>query len=357
MLGCVQRDAKVKTQTDTYFRWAQFTFVISQAGLHAATLGKSPRYEEDRDDLGGHRIFPAKMELEMSLEQLESPQSEHTKSADVYREMEALSARDWQLWSICALMIVVIAIGFAAFVLPNVVWSTVVMHADHHYMPQLFFGLITLIILFNVYILQQKRALDRTRAQLLRELMESAKAREVALVDPLTSVFNRRYMDEVFPREITKAARGGTDLSFVMLDVDGFKDINTKFGHFSGDQYLRDVATLLKKTFRGSDTVLRLGGDEFLIILPETSNKQANRAAERLLWETRWWNQAGHAKYELSFSCGVATYQKGMDLKEVLELADRDMYRAKRERQSMPAPWMEEDELRGPRVAASDEVH
>ena len=293
----------------------------------------------------------------MSVEHIQS----ESPSTEVFRDMEALSARDWQLWSICALMLVVVAIGFSAFVLPNLMWSGVTLHADHRYMPQLFFGLLTLIILFNVYILGQKRTIDETRKRLLRELVESAKAREVALVDPLTSVFNRRYMDEIFPREISKASRAGTELSFVMLDVDGFKDINTKFGHFAGDQYLRDVATLLKKTFRGSDTVLRLGGDEFLVILPETSNKQAQRAAERLLWETRWWNQAGHAKYELAFSCGVATYHKGMDIKEVLELADRDMYRSKREKQASATAendaWIDPDNRRVSRVRASDEVH
>jgi diguanylate cyclase (GGDEF)-like protein len=288
-------------------------------------------------------------------------QAEQQESEDIYRDLDALSSRDWQLWSICALVIVVIAIGLAAFVVPNLVWAG--MHTDPRYVPQLFFGLITLIILFNVYILEQKRKLNRTRAHLLRELMESAKARETALVDPLTGVFNRRFMEEIFPREISKAMRSGTDLSLIILDVDGFKDINTKFGHFGGDQYLRDVATLLKKTFRGSDTVLRLGGDEFLIILPETSNKQAVRAAERLTWETRWWNQAGHAKYELAFSCGVATYRKGMDMKEVLDTADKDMYRVKLERQAMqpPAPsdsWMiEEGDEKLARTAKKDEVH
>jgi diguanylate cyclase (GGDEF)-like protein len=252
---------------------------------------------------------------------------------DLYQKMlqsmEELSARDWQLWSICALMIVVVAIGLAAFLLPNLVSPNFLLRADHQYLPQLFYGLITLIILFNVYILDQKRRLDRTRMELLHELVESSKAKETALVDPLTSVFNRRYMEEVFPREINKAKRTGTDLSFLMLDINGFKEINSKFGHSGGDQYLRDVATLLKKTFRGSDTVLRLGGDEFMVILPETSNKQALRAAERLSWETRWWNQAGHAQYELSLSCGVATYREGMDIKQVLDLADKDMYQTK----------------------------
>src|SRR5436305_11866621 len=267
---------------------------------------------------------------------VKEPQPELVVS-DLYQKMlqsmEELAARDWQLWSVCALMIVVVAIGLAAFLLPNLVSPNFLLRADHQYLPQLFYGLITLIILFNVYILDQKRRLDRTRMELLHELVESSKANETALVDPLTSVFNRRYMEEVFPREINKAKRTGTDLSFLMLDINGFKEINSKFGHSGGDQYLRDVATLLKKTFRGSDTVLRLGGDEFMVILPETSNKQALRAAERLNWETRWWNQAGHAQYELSLSCGVATYREGMDIKQVLDLADKDMYQTKIELQ------------------------
>src|SRR5437588_5555930 len=267
---------------------------------------------------------------------VKEPQLELVAS-DLYQKMlqsmEELSARDWQLWSICALMIVVVAIGLAAFLLPNIVSASLLLRADHQYLPQLFYGLITLIILFNVYILDQKRRLDRTRMELLHELVESSKAKETALVDPLTSVFNRRYMEEVFPREINKAKRTGTELSFLMLDINGFREINSKFGHSGGDQYLRDVATLLKKTFRGSDTVLRLGGDEFMVILPETSNKQALRAAERLSWETRWWNQAGHAQYELSLSCGVATYRDGMDIKKVLDLADKDMYQTKLELQ------------------------
>ncbi|HWC16745.1 MAG TPA: GGDEF domain-containing protein [Terriglobales bacterium] len=266
----------------------------------------------------------------MSVEQ---PKSESPSFNDVYREMQVLSSRDWQLWSICALMVLVIALGLCAFLIPNVFWTNVLAHTDQRFIPQLFYGLITLIVLFNIYVIDQKRRLDRTRMHLLREVVESTKAREMALMDPLTGVFNRRYMDEVFPKEISKATRSGTELSFIMLDIDDFKDVNTKFGHFGGDQYLRDVATLLKKTFRGSDTVLRLGGDEFLVILPETSNKQAQRAAERLGWETRWWNQAGHARYEISLSCGVSTYRNGMDIKQVLEQADQDMYRTKMERQ------------------------
>jgi len=292
------------------------------------TFAEPERSSSDRSRL-------AFTEMAMSPEQ---SQFESASLKDIYREMQNLSSRDWQLWSICALMIVVIATGLAAFVLPGVVWANLFSRADHQLLPQLFYGLITLIVLFNIYILDQKRRLDRTRMELLREVVETSKARETAMMDPLTGVFNRRYMDEVFPIEINKAIRSGAELSFLMLDIDGFKDVNTRFGHSGGDQYLRDVATLLKKTFRGSDTVLRIGGDEFLVVLPVTSNKQALRAAERLTWETRWWNQAGHADYEISLSCGVATYHDGMDMKQLLDAVDSDMYRSKMARQGCDTP-------------------
>jgi len=272
----------------------------------------------------------------MTMEQNQGPETFH--SADVYREIEELSKRDWQLWSICALVIVVIAIGFAAFLLPNLVWASATLHTDHRYLPQLFFGLVTLIVLFNVYILDQKRNLNRTRGQMLRHLMEASQARQVAIIDPLTNVFNRRYLDELIPREISRAVRGQSELSMLLIDINGFKEINTKFGHMGGDQYLRDLANLLKKTLRGSDTVVRLGGDEFVVILPETGKAQAHRAAERLQWEAKWWNQATQASYQLSFSCGVATYQEGMDVEQVMRLADKEMYRNKREQKSCSTP-------------------
>jgi GGDEF domain-containing protein len=197
-------------------------------------------------------------------------------STDLHREIDALAARDWQLWSIAALVIVVFAIGFASMVLPNVM-ATAALHSDSKYLPQLFFGLIVLIVLFNIYILDQKRELNRARTQVLRQLAECARAQELAIIDPLTNVFNRRYMEEVIPKEQARADRGHHELSFLIIDCDDFKAVNTRFGHFGGDQYLKDFAQLLKSTFRGSDTILRMGGDEFMVILPETSNPQAQR--------------------------------------------------------------------------------
>src|SRR5690348_13465032 len=95
-----------------------------------------------------HREPMMSDEQQQALEQhAERQQAEQQESGEIYRDLEALSSRDWQLWSICALVIVIIAIGLAAFVVPNLVWINI--RTDSRYVPQLFFGLITLIILFN----------------------------------------------------------------------------------------------------------------------------------------------------------------------------------------------------------------
>jgi diguanylate cyclase (GGDEF)-like protein len=254
-------------------------------------------------------------------------------STDLHREIEALATRDWQLWSIAALVIVVFAIGFTSMILPNVI-SAAALRSDSRYLPQLFFGLIVLIVLFNVYILDQKRDLNQARAQMLRQLADCAKAQELAIIDPLTNLFNRRYMEEIIPKEQARADRGHNELSFLIIDCDDFKAVNTKFGHFGGDQYLKDFAKLLKTTFRGSDTILRMGGDEFMVILPETGNAQAQRAAERLRWEVSWRNQATQASYQLAFSCGVATYRSGCKMEQVLREADYALFQEKHQSRS-----------------------
>ena len=106
---------------------------------------------------------------------------EQQPRAELYREIEALASRDWQLWSICALVLVVIGIGLAAFMLA---------------------------------LLDQKKNLTRARSEMLRHLMECAEAKQVAIIDPLTGVFNRRYLDQLIPREISRSMRGGGQLSF-----------------------------------------------------------------------------------------------------------------------------------------------
>jgi len=119
-------------------------------------------------------------------------------------------------------------------------------------------------------------------------------------------------------------------LTFLMVDVDRFKTVNTRYGHLTGDFVLAQVAALLKSSVRGSDAVIRYGGDEFLIILADTSSPDAHTVVERIAAYVRDWNGAGHLDgFELSLSVGRSEWTDGKTLDQVLDAADRDMYARK----------------------------
>ncbi len=246
---------------------------------------------------------------------------------DLEREMKALEGRDLQLWSISLLVILIVAGGFVAIIFPNVMWKLGTLRLDGRYVPQLFFGFIALILLFNIYAVQQRRALHHLRAELLREFVRAEAAEKLTLVDPLTEMFNRRYLDQIISSEVGRADRRGTSLTFLMMDVDEFRSVNTRLGHLVGDRILSEVGKLLRETFRRSDTVLRYGGDEFMVVMPETNEQQAEPAIERLLARVAYWNrQETLPGFRLRLSCGLATYTKGADVKEVLDTADQRLY-------------------------------
>ncbi len=245
---------------------------------------------------------------------------------EVWRKAQTLEARDHQLWLIHALVILVVVVGFGALILPNVRWNLGTLVINGRHVPELLFGFFALILFFNIYALWQEWVLRSTREELLRTLIRSESIVKRPLIDPLTQVFSRRYLDVTFAREVSRADRGGTSLTLLMIDVDGFKSVNARFGHLTGDRVLSRVGQLLKETFRGADTILRYGGDEFLVVMPQTDEQQAQRPVERLLVNVDHWNRENAmAGYKLSLSCGLATYTRGGSAKEALEVASQRM--------------------------------
>ncbi len=245
---------------------------------------------------------------------------------EVWKKAQTLEAQDHQLWLIHALVTLTVVVGFAVLVLPNVRWTLGTVQFDGRHVPELLFGFFALILLFNIYALWQQWVFRSTREELLRTLIRSESVEKRPLVDALTQVFSRRHLDVVLAREVSRAHRRGTSLTFLMIDVDGFKSVNARFGHLIGDRVLSRVGQLLKETFRGSDTITRYGGDEFLVVMPETSEQQAERPVERLLVNVDHWNRENAmAGFKLSLSCGLASYTKGGEVKEALEAASQRM--------------------------------
>lgn len=254
-----------------------------------------------------------------------SPAAETLRSEEIQRQLRELGSRDLQLWSIGVLIMVVLAAGVASVVAPNLAWRGLpgMGRIEYRYLPQLFFGLISLILLFNIYIVMQKRNLNSTRAALIRELVFSERLESFTLIDPLTQLLNRRSLDQVLPREIARANRSGSHLTFVLVEVAGFKGLNDRLGNVAGDQLLVEVARLLKATFRGSDAIIRYSGDRFLIIMADTNEKRAASAMRRLSAVVDRWNLNTKSGWEMVLNYGVAQYAIGATAAELLIEAEQ----------------------------------
>jgi diguanylate cyclase (GGDEF)-like protein len=163
----------------------------------------------------------------------------------------------------------------------------------------------------------------------LREALRTQSIR-----DPLTGLYNRRYLEEMLEREIRRAVRSEQSLGILMLDLDNFKTFNDTYGHDAGDTVLREAGTFLANSIRAEDVVCRFGGEEFVVILP-TANLEASRArGERIRSKLRELIvlHQGQSLGVITVSVGVAALPThGTSARELLQAADAALYRAKRE--------------------------
>jgi diguanylate cyclase (GGDEF)-like protein len=163
----------------------------------------------------------------------------------------------------------------------------------------------------------EQAAIALRNAHLFQHLLERATR------DDLTGLANRRELDRLLTREVKRSARYGDRFSVAMIDLDGFKDINDTRGHAAGDALLRQAADTIEETCRAPDIAARVGGDEFVLILPETNQFAAAALCERLRGEIETLGN-------VSLSWGVAEYPAhGEDAAELLRTADVAMYASK----------------------------
>ncbi|MDH4028709.1 MAG: sensor domain-containing diguanylate cyclase, partial [Nitrospirota bacterium] len=151
-------------------------------------------------------------------------------------------------------------------------------------------------------------------------LFEETKA--LTLHDPLTGLANRRLMDIVLKRNISRSKRHKRPLSVIMLDIDRFKKYNDTYGHSRGDEVLADVAGVLTKETRDIDLAVRYGGEEFLLVLSETGIMAARETAERI-------RRSIEEKTDVTVSLGVSAYTADSTATDIVETADRALYKAK----------------------------
>jgi diguanylate cyclase (GGDEF)-like protein len=169
--------------------------------------------------------------------------------------------------------------------------------------------------------------------------------RNQSICDPLTGLFNRRYMEESLEREFSRANRNKTSLAIIMMDIDHFKRFNDTFGHQAGDALLRTLGDLLRRNTRGQDIACRYGGEEFAIVLSDSNLAGALQRAEILRQQVKQLSveYAGQLLGAVSISMGVALFpDHGATMGDVLRASDQALYCAKREGRDRVSVWTAE---------------
>lgn len=199
-------------------------------------------------------------------------------------------------------------------------------------------GLAAVVVIFIIYALYQQLAMKKMRGQMAKHLGTLMRAqsqaeafRRLATVDPLTGLHNRRDAEQLLAGEMARAQRYNQPLAVLMLDLNGFKQVNDRYGHATGDVVLREFANRLKSAIRGSDTAMRMGGDEFLVLLPGTLPEGVRHLVRRLE-EIRV--RVGEAVIDVTFAAGMAGWIAGETPAQILERADQALYAQKRSQKS-----------------------
>jgi diguanylate cyclase (GGDEF)-like protein len=176
-----------------------------------------------------------------------------------------------------------------------------------------------------------QRANDTLKVQLTEIEELRAQLQEQAIRDPLTNVYNRRYMAEFLDQEIARAARENYPVSVAIMDMDNFKQFNDNYGHKCGDVVLQAFANFLVEHTRRSDVVCRYGGEEFVILMPNASLEMSYARVEA--WRQDFCESAipfEDLRFSATFSAGVATFpDHGLGGEEILQAADKALYQSK----------------------------
>jgi len=269
----------------------------------------------------------------MAQSQLQSsPLAPPIRAEQIRTNMRHISRRQWWLWSSAVMVTLLLTLGIASFTFPGLLTQT--QDSKSFLLSQAMHGLVGLVLLFNVYTIYQQLQIHRIQRQ-LSDQVESLGQMEVrteevyklAALDPLTGLYNRRSGEQRLVEEISRSRRHGGPLTLVSLDLDKLKEINDKFGHAAGDEAIKCFAGRISRAIRGSDLAIRLGGDEFLLLLPECKPEDVQLVLDRLSGMKM---DISGQSIPLTFSAGWANYIPSESSEELLKRADDALYANKR---------------------------
>jgi diguanylate cyclase (GGDEF)-like protein len=243
-----------------------------------------------------------------------------------------LQRRQWWLWSSAVLVTLLLTLAIASFAFPGLL-SQAETYTTFA-LDQSVRGLVGLVLLFNVYTIYQQTQIHRIQKQMSDQVEAMGKMEvrteevyKLAALDALTGLYNRRSGEQRLASEVLRAQRTGRPLTVLVMDLDGLKIVNDKFGHPAGDELIRAFAQRLNKAIRGSDLAVRFGGDEFLVLLPDCKLDEVSCVLARLSGHSM---QCQGTSVALAFSAGWGTLQAGESPADLLKRADDALYVNKR---------------------------
>ncbi|HTX14019.1 MAG TPA: GGDEF domain-containing protein [Candidatus Baltobacteraceae bacterium] len=252
---------------------------------------------------------------------------------EAFREnLRRLDRRQWWLWSSTMLVLLLLTIAIASFAFPAMLNKQQATYS--FYLNQSVRALVGIVLVFAVYLIYQQTMIIRIRAQLSEQIRSLAKVEnltnevyKLAALDQLTGLYNRRSGEQRLAEEISRAVRHERPLTVLLMDLDGLKQINDRLGHAAGDLVLKSFAERLQRAIRGSDLAVRLGGDEFMVLLPECRAEEVRHVVARVEGL-----EVEHSveKIPCRFSRGWTDYRAGETSEELLKRADEALYANKR---------------------------
>jgi diguanylate cyclase (GGDEF)-like protein len=251
-----------------------------------------------------------------------------------------LDRRQWWLWSTTFAVILLLTVAVASFAFPALLSREQATYS--FYLNQAVRSLVGLVLVSSVYLIYQQHMLSKLRNQLADQIDSLAKVEslasevyKLAALDQLTGLYNRRSGEQRLSQEMSRAQRHGRPLTVLLMDIDGLKQVNDKHGHAAGDTLLKGFADRLQRAIRGSDLAVRLGGDEFMALLPECRAEEVRHVLARIEGLEFEFNEE---KISLHFSRGWTDYKAGETPQELLNRADQELYANKRAGKRASAP-------------------
>jgi diguanylate cyclase (GGDEF)-like protein len=251
-----------------------------------------------------------------------------------------LDRRQWWLWSTTTALILLLTVAVASFAFPALL--SLEQNTYSFYLNQAVRALVGIVLVSSVYLIYQQHMISKLRNQLADQINSLAKVEslasevyKLAALDQLTGLYNRRSGEQRLAQEMSRAQRHGRPLTVLLMDLDGLKQVNDRHGHAAGDTLLKGFADRLQRAIRGSDLAVRLGGDEFMALLPECRAEEVRHVLGRIEGLEFVCDEE---KIRLQFSRGWTDYNPGETPQELLNRADQELYANKRAGKRPSAP-------------------